>query len=186
MALATDRQLPDELHQANGATYAADAARATKYLNTEQTLASSPLLKDSRTNSLRFRNEKFRNSTSSFRLSKDLTDIRWDGPELKEDDVIFNNENGYASNDDDGANDSEADNEDSGAGNSLSKQEADAAQYSTISKRADFILANAKKRLNVWSSIVQSMRNANKSTSSSKETWARLGIHSSLPKRSRN
>lgn len=114
---------------------------------TERALASSPILGGAELSPLRAISERssannsYRNSiASSFRLSRDLDDLRWDGSPLREDDSIFNGDDasrrGYQA-----GSESEGD----------TSQRNGAAQvtYSTLSKRADLILANAKKKLNV-------------------------------------
>lgn len=149
MAALDDTVQTKEENIANGATLTPAAAKSSTLLSPEQHLGSSPLLKDSGSKSAKYQNTKFRNSTSSFRLSKDLANIRWDGPELKEDDIIFKDGEGYASSEEETENGSDADNDEADANKLGSRTASDAAQYSTISKRADFILANAKKKLNV-------------------------------------
>ena len=120
--------------------------------SSEQAIASSPVLRDQHSSSLRFHNERPRESiASSLRFSQDLQDIRWKGPELGEDDSIFEHEPedaGEETETEDPAPNEEGDTGDEDDARP-SREELGAANYSTISKRADFILANAKKKLNV-------------------------------------
>lgn len=125
-----------------------DAPQPSEHLVPDSALASSPVLKDTSASSpLNVMNDRFRSSkVSSFRFSKDLDDIRWDGSSLREDDSMFRDEGEDQEQDQD---DEIQITEDEGPDSKKSKAEISNAAYSTLSKRADFILANAKKKLNV-------------------------------------
>ena len=123
----------------------ADALSTSTYLTPESALASSPILKNDSSSPLPTLNDKLRASrVSSFRFSKDLEDIRWDGSSIREDDSMFPDEDEETHQDGD-----MSASEDEGNEGRPSKADLGAAAYSTLSKRAEFILANAKKKLNV-------------------------------------
>ena len=123
------------------------ADKSSNQFSPDQAIASSPLMKENGNSPLLYLNEKARASqASSFRLSKDIStaNLRWDGSELKEDELREEDEDAMFDRSQDDLQ-SEADfDEDEREG-----EGADAQSYSTISKRADFILAHAKKKLNV-------------------------------------
>ena len=119
-------------------------------LSPEQAIGSSPLIREHQNSPLHFLNEKARVSqASSFRLSKDVANLRWDGSELREDDLREEDEEEDADFGGHGLpGDFEADSSDSEDEDRI-RGDASAANHSTLSKRADFILAHAKKKLNV-------------------------------------
>lgn len=122
--------------------------KSPDHLTPETAIASSPIMKDMGSSPLRFLNEKARASqASSFRLSTDMSKLRWDGSELRDEELREADED-TAEMDDQSAMgdfDGEMDNDDA----ERWKEETEAVSYSTLSKRADFILAHAKKKLNV-------------------------------------
>lgn len=140
------------------------ADRPLGHLSPDQAIASSPLIKENGSSPLRFLNDKSRISqASSFRLSKDMANLRWDGAELREDELREEDEDadygGHVTTED---SDSDTDADMQGR----SKEEIEAVNYSTLSKRADFILAHAKKKLNVSARVNVRMLYAYADTSS--------------------
>ncbi|KAB8339213.1 hypothetical protein FH972_022147 [Carpinus fangiana] len=123
------------------------ARRSSALGATEHALASSPILRGNDLSPMRALSDRpsARNSyrtsiASSFRLSRDLDDLRWDGSPLREDDAMFNGDEntrrGYQA-----GSESEGEPSQRGPGEHVT--------YSSLSKRADLILANAKKKLNL-------------------------------------
>ena len=117
------------------------------HLSPDHAIASSPLIRENGSSPLRFLNDKARVSqASSFRLSKDMATLRWDGSELREDELREEDEDaefGDQSLQVDSDSDSDLDTQ------GRTRDEIEAMNHSTLSKRADFILAHAKKKLNV-------------------------------------
>lgn len=154
-----------------------DAAHdsATTQHAPESALASSPILKDDNKSSpVPPLTDKLRASgVSSFRFSKDLDDIRWDGSSVREED--------FPEEDEDDENNQDGDNtgsEDEGNNKNRSKAVVGTTSYSTLSKRAEFILANAKKKLNVCHRLClpQSLP-TNVGRSFLKATWGEQDTH---------
>ncbi|KAI9661495.1 MAG: hypothetical protein M1831_003017 [Alyxoria varia] len=162
------------------------AVSKSDHLAPENALASSPLLKGSGDSPQQLHADESRASkVSSFRLSKDLDEFRWDRPPLRDEENIIpedDEDDVMGASSDDGAHDSArpSTEEESEEGQSptLSKETLEAANYSTLSKRADFILANAKRRLNLLEGNLGRARNSLMSNTPAPEVRAASSLSS--------
>jgi hypothetical protein len=146
MALAADetlRSLPGPDTRLPAATPRTSTSTS---LYDEPALASSPILKSEhlmpsqKTDYLPPRKQKRASTTSSIRLSKDLGDLRWNGveePEAAEQEVQQDRI------------EEEPETSETKAPERQDGEQVDEVTYSALSKRAELILANAKKKLNV-------------------------------------
>ena len=135
-----------------GTGTATDSNPKIDHLSPDTALASSPSITDNGSSPLRFLNERARASqASSFRLSKDMANLRWDGSELQEDELQseFAGADGRDMDEEDQSAVESLDGDPDGDDSNRSREEIEIVTYSTLSKRADFILAHAKRKLNV-------------------------------------
>ena len=124
------------------------ATSRAEHIPPDTAIASSPLLREPITDPRQPIRERPKvTQAESFRLSRDLAKLRWDGTELQEDDLreVDCEDKAYEYQSVTGDFDADMDHR----AVDSSQDDLDAASYSTLSKRADFILAHAKRKLNV-------------------------------------
>ena len=112
-------------------------------------LASSPVLKDIQSSPIQALERERDSQILTARLKRDLENSRDADSESRDDDSLIRDDDsglGQVSDVEDVSRDDKLA-EDAGSPHTAEKMEA--VKYSTLSKRADYILANAKKKLDV-------------------------------------